>query len=116
MVEQSLNIGEHPIMGDERLHCWVFKGRERRFNHALNCESSPSYNGDEVVASFGIVFEDFCFTAVCSGSIPVIRWFKWIVQYESKISTIEDTIIQHLSIPWFKNTKFLNFSWHEHHW
>ena len=74
----------------------------------LDRESAPSHNRDEVVAPFGIVFEDFRFAAVCV--LGPSQWFAWlegVVQHEPEIfvrrgrnhPAFVDTVVRRHGVP-----------------
>ena len=55
------------------------------------------------------------FTTVASGSIPAVGWLKRVVHDQSEGALIKDTGVEHLSIPWFKDSQFLKFSGKQDH-
>jgi hypothetical protein len=57
-----------------------------------------------VVAAFGFVMKNFSLAAVSLRTVPVVRVVEGVVEYEAEVSFVKKTIVQHLTVPWLKNS------------
>ena len=68
-----------------------------------------------MVHTTGFVVEDDGFASVATRAVPSVGWFKRVVHDQAKRPLIEDAGVEHLSVPWFKHSQFLMFTWKQNH-
>jgi hypothetical protein len=69
-----------------------------------------------MVTSFGVMFQNFCFATMGPWTIPMVARFERIVHHKSEILVVEQAVIEHLSVPWFKHAQLLDLTRHQDHW
>ena len=78
-------------------------------------KKTSARDGDEVVHASGFMVQDNRFTPVSARPIPFVGWFKGVVHHQAKRTFVEEARVQHLSVSWFKDAEFLDFTWKENH-